>query len=237
MIIGKSLQRAVLEDMMTKIRILLADDHVVVREGTRELLDREEDMEVVAEAGDGDEAVKLAARECPDVAIMDIAMPRLNGIEATKQIKVIHPSTAVLVLTAYDDDQYVFALLEAGAAGYLLKNVRAAELVDAVRAVHSGESVLHPTIARKVINRFARPQEERREGGTVEHLTERELEVLKLAAKGMTNREIAQELVISVRTVQVHLTNIFGKIGVGSRTEAVLHGLRKGWLTLEDTLE
>ena len=221
---------------MEKIRILLADDHVVVRQGTRELLEREEDLEVVAEAGDGEEAVQLAASQHPDVAIMDISMPKLNGIEATKQIKAIHPATAVLVLTAYDDDQYIFALLEAGAAGYLLKNVRAEELVDAVRAVHVGESVLHPAIARKVINRFARPKEERDADIAVEQLTERELEVLKLAAKGMTNREIAQELVISVRTVQVHLTNVFGKIGVGSRTEAVLYGLREGWLTLEDTV-
>ena len=221
---------------MDKIRILLADDHVVVRQGTRELLEREEDIEVVAEAGDGEEAVRLTNSQCPDVAIMDISMPKLNGIEATRQIKAIQPATAVLVLTAYDDDQYIFALLEAGAAGYLLKNVRAEELVDAVRAVHAGESVLHPTVARKVINRFARPKEERETDSAVERLTERELEVLKLAAKGMTNREIAQELVISVRTVQVHLTNIFGKIGVGSRTEAVLYGLREGWLALEDTL-
>jgi NarL family two-component system response regulator LiaR len=221
---------------MDKIRILLADDHVVVRQGTRELLEREEDIEVVAEAGDGEEAVRLTNSQRPDVAIMDISMPKLNGIEATRQIKAIQPATAVLVLTAYDDDQYIFALLEAGAAGYLLKNVRAEELVDAVRAVHAGESVLHPTVARKVINRFARPKEERETDSAVERLTERELEVLKLAAKGMTNREIAQELVISVRTVQVHLTNIFGKIGVGSRTEAVLYGLREGWLALEDTL-
>jgi DNA-binding NarL/FixJ family response regulator len=221
---------------MSKIKILLADDHVVVREGTRELLEREEDLEVVAEAGDGEEAVRLAVSRNPDVAIMDVAMPKLNGIEATKQIKAIHPTTAVLVLSAYDNDQYIFALLEAGAAGYLLKNVRGDELIDAVRSVHAGESVLHPTVARKVINRFARPKHERREESTLDPLTDRELEVLKSAAKGKTNREIAQELVISVRTVQVHLTNIFSKIGVGSRTEAVLHGLRKGWLTLEDTL-
>ncbi len=221
---------------MDKIRILLADDHAVVREGTRELLEREEDMEVVAEAGDGEEAVRLATVQRPDVAIMDIAMPRLNGIEATKQIKTTCPATAVLVLTAYDDDQYVFALLEAGAAGYLLKDVHAAELIKAIRAVRAGESVLHPAIARKVINRFAQPTDEREKKSALEQLTERELEVLKLAAKGMTNREIAQELVLSVRTVQVHLSNVFGKLGVGSRTEAVVKGLRKGWLTLKDTL-
>ena len=221
---------------MGKIRILLADDHILVRQGTRELLEQEEDMEVVAEAGDGEEAVQLATRQRPDVAIMDIAMPKLNGIEATRQIKALHPATAVLVLTAYDDDQYVFALLEAGAAGYLLKDVHADELIKAIRAVNAGESVLHPAIARKVINRFAQPADRRAEESTLDQLTERELEVLKLAAKGMTNREIASELVISVRTVQVHLSNVFSKIGVGSRTEAVLHALRQGWITLEDTL-
>ena len=163
-------------------------------------------------------------------------MPKLNGIEATKQIKAQHPAIAVLVLTAYDDDQYIFALLEAGAAGYLLKDVHASELIKAVRAVHAGESVLHPVVARKVINRFAQPVGERVDESTFEQLTEREMQVLKLAAKGMTNQKIAQRLVISVRTVQVHLSNVFGKMGVGSRTEAVLYALRKGWITLEDTI-
>ncbi len=220
---------------MSRIRVLLADDHVLVRQGTRELLEREEDIEVVAEAGDGEEAVRLATSQCPDIAIMDIAMPELNGIEATRQIKALHPATAVLVLTAYDDDEYIFALLEAGAAGYLLKDVRADELIRAIRAVYAGESVLHPAIARKVINRFAQPADKRREESALDQLTEREVEVLRLAAKGMTNRQIARELVLSVRTVQAHLSNIFGKMGVGSRTEAVLHALRIGWLTLEDT--
>lgn len=220
---------------MDRIRILLADDHVLVRQGTRELLEQEEDLTVVAEAGDGEEAVRLAASYCPDVAIMDISMPKLDGIEATQQIKTQHPAIAVLVLTAYDDDQYVFALLEAGAAGYLLKDVQASELVKAVRAVYAGESILHPAIARKVINRFAQPTD-RREEDVLDQLTGREMEVLRLAAKGMTNQEIAQELIISVRTVQVHLSNVFSKMGVGSRTEAVLHALRKGWITLEDTL-
>lgn len=220
---------------MSKIRILLADDHAVVRQGTRELLEREEDLEVVAEAGDGEEAVQLAFSQRPDVAIMDIAMPKLNGIEATRQIKASLPTTAVLVLTAYDNDQYIFALLEAGAAGYLLKDVRAEELIKAVRAVHAGESVLHPAIARKVVNRFAPAASKRAEESVQESLTEREMEVLKLAAKGMTNQEIAQELALSVRTVQTHLSNIFGKMQVGSRTEAVLQGLKKGWLVLDDT--
>jgi NarL family two-component system response regulator LiaR len=217
-----------------KIKILLAEDHVIVREGTRELVQREPDMEVIAEADDGEEAVQLAAKLQPDVAIMDIAMPKLNGIEATKQIKALHPATAVLILTAYDDDQYIFALLEAGAAGYLLKTVRGHELIDAIRAVYAGESVLHPKIARKVLSRFrplaTKPSEER----AAELLSERELEVLKLAAKGMSNKDIAEQLFLSVRTVQTHLANIFTKLDVGSRTEAILCGLRRGWFTLED---
>jgi DNA-binding NarL/FixJ family response regulator len=225
------------------ITVLLADDHAVVRQGTRELLDREVGIDVVAEASDGKEAVQKAIKERPDVVVMDFAMPELNGIEATRQIKAVAPGIAILVLTAYDSNQYIFAFLEAGAAGYLLKDVQVDELVEAIRAVHAGESMLHPAIARKVINRFAQPQEEtgggKRSPGVpapLDQLTERELEVLKMAAKGMSNREIAQELTISVRTVQTHLTNIFNKMGVGSRTEAVVHALRKNWITLEDTL-
>lgn len=220
---------------MDRIRILLADDHVMVRQGTRELLEHEDDMEVVAEAGDGEETVMLAGTERPHVVIMDVAMPKLNGIEATRRIKALYPTMAVLVLTAYDDDEYVFALLEAGAAGYLLKDVPVEELIKAVRAVHAGESVLHPAVARKVVSRFARTSTEREREGSLDQLTEREAEVLRLAAKGLTNREIALELTISARTVQVHLSNTFSKMGVGSRTEAVLHALRKGWLTLQDT--
>jgi len=220
---------------VSTIKILLAEDHALVRQGTRELLEREPDLEVVAEAGDGEEAVQMAARQQPDVAIMDIAMPHLNGIEATRRIKAAQPAIAVLVLTAYENDQYVFALLEAGAAGYLLKDVHADELVRAVRAVHAGESVLHPVIARKVINRFAPAGGGRAEESALEPLTEREMQVLKLAARGMTNQEIAHELALSVRTVQTHLSNIFGKMQVGSRPEAVLQGLKKGWLTLQDT--
>jgi DNA-binding NarL/FixJ family response regulator len=218
---------------MKTIRIMLAEDHILVREGTRELLDRERDLQVVAEAGDGEEAVRLVIECDPDVVIMDIAMPKLNGIEATKQIKEISPTTAVLVLTAYDDDEYVFALLEAGAAGYLLKDVSTGKLIEAIRAVQDGESVLDPAIARKVVNYFSR-HVEGRDQDTPDQLTERELEVLRLAGKGVTNQEIASKLVISVRTVQAHLSNIYNKLGVGSRTEAVVYALQKGLFTLED---
>jgi DNA-binding NarL/FixJ family response regulator len=167
---------------------------------------------------------------------MDFAMPKLNGIEATRHIKAVIPQIAVLVLTAYDSEQYVFAFLEAGAAGYLLKDVSVEKLVEAIRAVHAGESVLHPTITRKVINRFARTEEQPSTKNGLEQITDRELEVLGLAARGMSNRDIARELSISVRTVQTHLSNVFNKMGVGSRTEAVMHGLRQGIITLEDTI-
>jgi len=217
---------------MAKIRVLLAEDHAIMREGIREFIQRESDMEVVAEAGDGEEAVKLTEHYRPDVIVMDIRMPKLNGIEATKQIKAKFPSTAILILTAFDSDQYIFALLEAGAAGYLLKGVRASELIDAIRAVYAGESVLHPVIAGRVIRRVVTPGAS--DGKTVDPLSEREMEILKLAAKGISNKDIAEKLFLSPRTVQVHLGNIFNKLGVASRTEAVLYGLKRGWLSLED---
>jgi len=219
---------------MEKIRVLLAEDHVLVREGTRELIRRERDMEVVGEAGDGEEAIELVTKLRPDVVLMDIAMPKVNGIEATKRIKQLYPATAVLILTAYDNEQYIFALLEAGAAGYLLKNVRRAELIDAVRSVYAGESVLHPVVTRKVLERFKSAKGMPGEGGGRDILSEREMEVLRLASKGISNKDIARELVVSVRTVQAHLGNIFNKLGVGSRTEAVLYALRSGWFSLEE---
>lgn len=221
---------------MDIIRVLLADDHAVVRQGTRELLEQQEDLEVVAEASDGQEAVQLALKERPDVVVMDFAMPKLNGIEATRHIKSVAPGIAVLVLTAYDSEQYIFAFLAAGAAGYLLKDVSVDQLVRAIRSVHAGESILHPAITRKVINRFAQPDESRKAPTGPEAVTERELEVLKLAAQGLSNRDIALQLGISVRTVQTHLSNVFNKMGVGSRTEAVMLGLRQGLITLDDTL-
>ena len=219
---------------MDKIRILIADDHTLVREGTRERLEREEDFEVVGEAADGEEAVRLAQELKPNVAIIDIAMPNLNGIEATKLIKTNQPATSILVLSAYDNDQYIYAVLEAGANGYLLKNVRGAQLVDAIRDVNAGEVVLDPHVARKVVQWFSSMSHGKSVvEGLPDHFSDRELEVLRLAAKGMSNKEIASELALSVRTVQSHLGNIFDKLGVSSRTEAVLRALKEGWISLD----
>jgi two-component system, NarL family, response regulator LiaR len=219
---------------LDRIRILIADDHAVVREGTRHILEQEQDLEVVAEAADGGEAVELATELKPDVAIIDIAMPHVDGIEATRQIKELCPGIGVLILSAYDDDQFVFSLLEAGAAGYLLKDVHGRELVDAVRAVHAGESVLHPSIARKVLNRFVSRAEKIKRREPLETLSQREKEILRLATRGLSNKDIAEQLFLSVRTVQGHLTHIFNKLQVGSRTEAVVRGLKEGWITLDD---
>lgn len=218
------------------IRILLAEDHVVVRQGTRQLLEHEPDFEIVGEAGDGEEAVRLAGQLKPDVVIMDVAMPKVSGIEATKQIKAILPATIVLVLTGYDYDEYIFSMLEAGAAGYLLKNVSGDELIRAIRAVYSGEPTMHPTILKKLIARFKTPPTP---AGPVltespQPLSEREMEVLKVAANGMSNKDIANTLFISERTVQAHMRSIFNKLGVGGRSEAIIYSLKRGWFTIED---
>jgi DNA-binding NarL/FixJ family response regulator len=219
---------------MSTIKILIADDHAVVRDGTRQILEQEKDMEVIAEAADGAEAIKLAGSTRPDVAIIDIAMPGVDGIEATRQIKSLYPKIAVLILSAYDDDQFIFSLLEAGAAGYLLKSVRGRELIDAVRQVHAGESVLHPAIARKVLNRFVPSSGKTPGQKSAEVLSDREIEVLKYATRGLSNQNIADELCLSLRTVQAHLGHIFNKLQVSSRTEAVVRALKEGWVTLED---
>ena len=219
---------------MRKIRMILADDHVLVREGTRSLLEQEPDMEVVGEANNGEEAVELVNKLHPHIVLMDIAMPKLNGIEATKLIKERYPATATLILTAYDNDQYILALLEAGAAGYLLKNVKGNELVSAIRAVNAGEAVLYPIIASKIFSLVAASVQEKDRIAEPRDISEREMEILRLTAKGMSNKEIASSLFLSRRTVQAHLGNIFRKMDVGSRTEAILKALRKGWLTLDD---
>jgi NarL family two-component system response regulator LiaR len=217
-----------------KITVLIADDHMLFREGTRSLLEQEPDIEVVGEAGDGEEAIRLVKQLHPHVALMDIAMSKVNGIEATRQIKTNQSATAVLALTAYDNEQYILALLEAGAAGYLLKNVGRRELVSAIRSVYAGESVLHPEIAKKIFHSLVTKGKEAFEPSMAEKLSEREIEILKLAAKGLNNQDIGDKLFLSRRTVQAHLSNIFSKMNVGSRTEATLQALKIGLLTFDD---
>ncbi len=217
---------------MEKIRLLLAEDHVVVREGIRELIQREEDMEVVGEVSDGEGAIQMVDQLEPDVVLMDIAMPGLNGIEATRKIKASHPSVTVLILTAYDNEEFIFAVLEASAAGYLLKNAHGQELLNAIRSVYEGESVLHPAIARKVLKRL-HPQKRNVAPERKQDLSERQLEVVKLGAQGLFNKEIAGELSLSERTVQTHWRNIFSRLNVGSRVEAIMYCLRKGWIDLD----
>ncbi len=224
------------------ISLLLADDHAVVRAGTRQLLERQPDMRVIGEASNGEEAVRLAVQLKPDVVIMDVRMPGMSGVEATRRIKQEVPQVAVLVLTAHDDDEYIFALLQAGANGYLLKTAEIDELVRAIRAVASGRSMLDPAVAGKVMAQFASSRAPTEWASSVkkdefEGLTERELEILRLVGKGLTNKEIGHKLFISDRTVQAHLSNIFSKLGVGSRTEAAMYAVRRGWVTDYEKLE
>ena len=217
---------------MSKIRVIIADDHPAFREGLSQLLGREEDIEIVAQAADGQEAVKLTRELEPSVALIDIAMPVVNGIEAAKQIKNVSPKTAVIILTAYDYQSYVLACLQVRVAGYLLKNSPVDEIVTAIRSAHSGHGLFDLKSLDVGLRHLADSKTGRKR--PTERLHDRELEVLKLVAQGKSNKEIAQQLFISERTVQTHMHRIFEKIAVGSRTEAVLYSLREGWLTMED---
>jgi DNA-binding NarL/FixJ family response regulator len=217
--------------------VLLCDDHAVVREGTRRLLEEEPDIEVVGEASDGLEAIEMVRELSPQVVAMDVSMPRMNGIDATRKIKEMNPSVQVLALTAYDDFAYVTSLLECGASGYLLKSARSEELVAAIRATALGESILDAKVAREVFGRLAKRStapmssdaaKEATAVSPLEKLTAKEAQVLRLAASGRSNKEVAQELGLSPRTVQTHLASVFSKMGVASRTEAVIKGLRSG---------
>lgn len=213
------------------IRVLVADDHPPFSEGLVRLLAEQPDLIPIGVATDGREAVQLAIELKPDVVVMDVAMPELNGIEATRRIKADLPNTSVLVLSAYGYYPYVLSALDAGAGGYLLKNVPLRELMNAIRAVRVGEAVLAPTVVEKLLRNLGKPSSS---SHTSSHLSSRELEILKLSAQGLSNREIAQRLFISERTIQGYFTNLFGKLGVGSRLEAVLRALKEGWLTTDD---
>jgi NarL family two-component system response regulator LiaR len=225
---------SVVSENIAVFRVLLADDHAVLREGMRNILERDKEITVVGEARDGEEAVKLAAELKPDVVIMDIVMPGLNGIEATKKIKQENPAVNVLILTAYSDIRYILGLLEAGACGYLLKSAHGTEITNAIHAVKSGESVLDPVVTKKLIERLIGNGKGSGKSEGKEALSQREIEVLKLAAKGLSNVEIAGEIFVTERTVKAHFTNIFNKMGVGSRTDAIVRGLKEGYIVLDD---
>ena len=209
-----------------QVRVVIADDHTLLREGTSRILETQPDIVVVGQAADGASAVEATLRLQPDVALLDVRMPVLNGIDATHRIREQAPNVAVLVLSAYADDEYVSAVIRAGASGYLLKTVRAGELIEAVRRVHMGEVVLHPAVAGKLARLFVR----KTDAVPDEHpLTSREMDILRLVCQGRLNKEIAGELSLSVRTVEGHLNAILGKLAVRSRTEAAMHALSRGW--------
>lgn len=217
---------------MGKIRVMVVDDHPAFRDGLSRLMEEETDFEVVGTPGDGEQAVVAAHQLRPDVIVMDISMPKLNGIEATKQIKNSIPEIAVIIVSAFSYPSYIVAALRSGASGYLLKNAPLQELMKAIRLVNSGEGVFDMKVTGGILRRLAADKTERLKNS--EELHPRELQVLNLAAKGGNNKEIANLLDISERTVQTHLVNIFRKLRVSTRTEAVLHALKEGWLTLDD---
>jgi DNA-binding NarL/FixJ family response regulator len=215
------------------IRVVLADDHAVVRKGIREFLTEPGDIAVIAEASNGEEAIELLEQTRPDVAVLDIQMPKRSGIDVCRHVRAQHWPIGILILTAYDDDPYVLAVLQAGANGYVLKTADADDIIQAVRDVHEGKSALDPVIARKLMAQLAG----RAENKPIETLTPRETDVLKLAARGYTNKAIGAQLHLSDRTVQGHLANIYGKLHVATRTEAVMRAVSLGWLSPEETNE
>ncbi|WP_246447644.1 response regulator [Micromonospora polyrhachis] len=213
------------------IRVLLADDHHLVRTGFRVILETEDDIEVVGEAVDGEQAVALAASTEPDVVLMDVEMPRLDGLAATRRIAAQETGPAVLILTTFDRDDYLFAALQAGASGFLLKNGTPEDLIDAVRVLASGDALLAPAITRRVIATFARPEAVARTDGRLTELTPREREVLVLLAGGATNGEIAGQLYLGEATVKTHVSRVLAKLGLRDRTQAVVFAYEHGVVT------
>jgi NarL family two-component system response regulator LiaR len=213
------------------IRVLIAEDHAIVRKGVRTLLSMEKDIDVIGEAANGREAVELVSSLDPDVILMDLVMPELDGIQAIQQIKETHPDAKVLVLTSFATDDKIFPAIKAGALGYLLKDSDPGDLAKAIRQVNAGEYSLHPIIARKVLQELNLSP---KIPPTVQPLTEREVEVLRMVAQGKSNRQIADELVLSLGTVRAHLSNILAKLHLASRTQATLYALREGLASLED---
>jgi len=220
--------------MSESIRVVLADDHAVVRKGIREFPEEAGDMAVVAEAANGDAALDAIRAHRPDVAVLDIQMPRRTGIEVTRVVRDERLPVGVLVLTAYDDDPYVQAVLEAGANGYVLKNASSEEIVQAVHTVHEGQMALDPVIARKIVSRWMSAGQAPQQPAEPRP-SPREMDVLKLITHGYTNKAIGVQLKISERTVQGHIASLFAKLGVNSRTELVVHAAQLGWVSLERT--
>ena len=218
---------------MSKIRVLLADDHTIVREGLRRILQDEANIEVVGEAADGHQAVEKALKLVPDVVVMDISMSRLNGLEATRRIKKAVPQVRVLILSVHKSDEYIFPTLNAGASGYVVKDAASAELISAIHTAHRGEIFLSPIISKRVVEEFVRRGEETREEDDYERLTAREREVLQLIAEGHNNREIAEQLRISVRTVETHRVHIREKLGISTTAELTQYAIRKGLIVPE----
>jgi two-component system, NarL family, response regulator LiaR len=213
--------------MSESITVLLVDDHALVRQGVRAFLETQSDIAVVAEAGSGEEAVRLAAEQAPDVALVDLIMPGMDGVEATRRLKARSPSTNVVVLTSYHDDEHVFPAIQAGALSYILKEVGPNELADAVRKAASGEAVLHPRVAARVVRELHGARREL--APNVFHdLSDRELEVLKLIAEGLSNAEISGRLFISEKTTKNHVSNILGKLHLADRTQAAVYAWRQG---------
>ena len=221
-------------EMQSKIRVLIADDHAVLRDGLRALLSAAEGIEVVGEAEDGMDAVEKAISLHPDVILMDIAMPRLGGLEATLELRQRKVPAKVLVLTQYDNKEYVFKMLKAGAAGYTLKKAAGADLISAIRAVHAGESFLYPSATKAVIDRFLHEGEPSQTEHQFDHLSDREKEVLKLLAEGRSNSEIAELLCLSVKTVMSHRASIMEKLDIHNRTDLVKFAIRAGLPVMDE---
>lgn len=217
--------------MSEPIRIFITDDHPIVRRGIADLLETEPELQVVGEAKNGMEAVSAVQELKPDIVLMDLVMPEMDGIEATRRIKSQDPQVRILVLTSFATEDKVFPAIKAGALGYLIKDTGPDELVDAIQSVYRGEPTLHPTIAQMLLKEISSPADQ---PPTPEPLTEREVEILKLVARGLNNHEISAELVISVATVYTHVSNILAKLHLASRTQAALYALREGYASLYD---